>query len=469
MNTPAHAESLALGAKVVTLAYPIMDVLLVFIVCRALLFGRLTQTAHKLLAGTLATLFAADLIHDLLMRHDQYGTGNAVDALFLLVFVLMGAAALHPVDGRGGGPATPAAGQHLYPGRRRSGPDPRRGVRRVRPAEHPVGRQLPRSSVNVPGHVRASASRVFALIYLRMMWLIERITGQTNEIEVHARALEASHPPTGRPRGRPPAPGLPRRAHRTGQPGAAPRPGGACPGLRAPHRAGRWRSASATSTGSRRSTTPSATTSATTCWSGPAGCSRSIVRPGDTVARLGGDEFAVLMVDVGAIPTPRSTSPTASSRCSATLPISRATRSVCRSASGWPTAKPARPPSSSSARPTRPCTRPRRRGKNCVEVFRTVHAVTHARAARPDQRLPLGARALRVLPAVPAHRLPVRPPSCWASRPWSGGAIPTSARSSPSGSSPSPRRPGSSSPWDGGCWSRPASSWRPGVPSRATS
>ena len=25
------------------------------------------------------------------------------------------------------------------------------------------------------------------------MWLIERITGQTNEIEVHARALEASH------------------------------------------------------------------------------------------------------------------------------------------------------------------------------------------------------------------------------------------------------------------------------------
>ena len=34
---------------------------------------------------------------------------------------------------------------------------------------------------------------VFALIYLRMMWLIEQITGQTNEIEIHARALEASH------------------------------------------------------------------------------------------------------------------------------------------------------------------------------------------------------------------------------------------------------------------------------------
>ncbi len=34
---------------------------------------------------------------------------------------------------------------------------------------------------------------VFALIYLRMMWLIEQITGQTNEIDEHARALEASH------------------------------------------------------------------------------------------------------------------------------------------------------------------------------------------------------------------------------------------------------------------------------------
>ena len=53
-----------------------------------------------------------------------------------------------------------------------------------------------------------------------------------------------------------------------------------------------------TSTGSRRSTTPSATTPATGCsrsppagWPGPCG-------PEDTVARLGGDEFAVLLTDV---------------------------------------------------------------------------------------------------------------------------------------------------------------------------
>ncbi len=44
---------------------------------------------------------------------------------------------------------------------------------------------------------------------------------------------------------------------------------------------------------------------------------------------------------------------------------------------------------------------------------------------------------------------------------------PTSGRSSPSASSPSPRRPASSSRSAGGCWSRRASSWRPGTTSPA--
>ncbi len=98
-----------------------------------------------------------------------------------------------------------------------------------------------------------------------------------------------------------------------------------------------------------------------------------------------------------------------------------------------------------------------------------LHAVADARTARSDQRVPLGARTLRVLPRVPADRLPGRRSAAWASRPWSAGTIPTSARSSPSGSSPSPRRPDSSCPWGGGCWSRRANSWPPGAPSPGSS
>ncbi len=49
-----------------------MDVVLVFIVFRALLFGRVTQTAHKLLAVTLAVLLGADFVYDLLVRRDGY-------------------------------------------------------------------------------------------------------------------------------------------------------------------------------------------------------------------------------------------------------------------------------------------------------------------------------------------------------------------------------------------------------------
>ena len=297
MNTPAHAESLALGAKVVTLAYPIMDVLLVFIVCRALLFGRLTQTAHKLLAGTLATLFAADLIHDLLTRHDQYATGNAVDALFLLVFVLMGAAALHPSMAEAvAPPPQPPANIYIRDD------DGRRRIPVVAFAGFVPPSMLLVAScfgvdVNVPV-VSGICIGVFALIYLRMMWLIGTITGQTNEIEVHARALEASlrqrealesdlrhlafHDELT---------GLANRAllhdrveqalassQRTGQTVAL--CFGDLDGFKTVndtlgHHVG-----------------DNVLVRASRLLS-------SIVRPGDTVARLGGDEFAVLMVDVG--------------------------------------------------------------------------------------------------------------------------------------------------------------------------
>ncbi len=200
-------------------------------------------------------------------------------------------------------------------------------------------------SVNVPV-MSALCVAVFALIYLRMMWLIGRITGQTNEIEMHARALEASH----RQRDALEA-DLRHLAFHDELTGLANR---ALLHDRVEHAL-----ASAPRTGR----------SVALCFGDLDGfktvndtlghhvgdsvlvrASRllsSIVRPGDTVARLGGDEFAVLMVDVersrrrgGVRPPHRGGAPR-------TPPTSRATRSGCPSAWAWPTASPARPPSSS--------------------------------------------------------------------------------------------------------------------------
>ena len=150
--------------------------------------------------------------------------------------------------------------------------------------------------VNVPV-MSALCVTVFSLIYLRMMWLIERITRQTTEIEEYAHALEASH----RQRDALEA-DLRHLAFHDELTGLANR---ALLHDRVEH---------------ALASAPRSGRSVALCFGDLDGfkevndtlghnvgdsvllrASRllsSIVRPGDTVARLGGDEFAVLMVDV---------------------------------------------------------------------------------------------------------------------------------------------------------------------------
>ena len=80
MRSYVHDPSLTTGGKLVILAYPILDIALVFIVFRSLLFGRVKQTYCRVLAAALIITFLADFVYDLLVLHSSYSTGNPVDA-----------------------------------------------------------------------------------------------------------------------------------------------------------------------------------------------------------------------------------------------------------------------------------------------------------------------------------------------------------------------------------------------------
>ena len=297
MGATIHNGSLDTAGKLVTLAYPIMDVVLIFILFRALVFGPPSQPFQRLLALGLGTMVVSSFTYGLLVRLGHHATGSAKDAFFLFGSVLIGAAALHPSMAEAVVP-TPQQRANIYvrknDGRRRI---PVVAFAGFVPASLLLVAVCLDAPVNVPV-LSGICIAVFAIIYLRLMWLIGTITGQTNEIEAHARALEASlrqrealesdlrhlafHDELT---------GLANRAllhdrveqalassQRTGQTVAL--CFGDLDGFKTVNDTlGHHVGDSVLVRASRLLT--------------------SIVRPGDTVARLGGDEFAVLMVDIG--------------------------------------------------------------------------------------------------------------------------------------------------------------------------
>ncbi len=113
MGSYAHDASLSQFAKLVTMAYPVLDLGLLFIVVSALMNRAARRPADTLVAIALSLTLVSDFVYDLLVLHSSYTAGNLVDAGFLLNYVFMAAAAVHPSVATARRAADDQAGQRL--------------------------------------------------------------------------------------------------------------------------------------------------------------------------------------------------------------------------------------------------------------------------------------------------------------------------------------------------------------------
>jgi diguanylate cyclase (GGDEF)-like protein len=91
-----RATDLSLMARVVSLAYPVADLMVLSVLLR-LTTGRADRTrAYQLLVASTCAMLVGDVVYALLELSIGYQPGNIVDATWLAMYALVGAAALHP-------------------------------------------------------------------------------------------------------------------------------------------------------------------------------------------------------------------------------------------------------------------------------------------------------------------------------------------------------------------------------------
>lgn len=92
----ATDPELTTAERLVSLAYPLLDVLMLALVARLLFAPGARSGADLLLAGGLAVSLVSDTVYGWLVLTTGYQAGGLFDAGWLVSYVLLGAAALHP-------------------------------------------------------------------------------------------------------------------------------------------------------------------------------------------------------------------------------------------------------------------------------------------------------------------------------------------------------------------------------------
>jgi signal transduction histidine kinase len=112
----ARDVSSTVASRIVSVAYPLVDVLLIAVLVRLVVAPGAREKSQYLLLGFLTSTLISDVIYSFLVLFGTYKTGDLIDSGWLVAYVLVGAAALHPSMAR---LSVPAAQPPATLGRRR--------------------------------------------------------------------------------------------------------------------------------------------------------------------------------------------------------------------------------------------------------------------------------------------------------------------------------------------------------------
>ena len=92
----ARDPSLGLLEKLISIAYPLMDVLLLAVAARLALSPGARTHSYRLLMASLTGLLVADAAYGVVLLNGTYSDGSWIDLGWIVSYVCIGAAALHP-------------------------------------------------------------------------------------------------------------------------------------------------------------------------------------------------------------------------------------------------------------------------------------------------------------------------------------------------------------------------------------
>jgi diguanylate cyclase (GGDEF)-like protein len=92
----ATDPALSLPEKIVTIAYPCMDVLLLGVAARLVVAGGFRGLSYALLVSSFALTLIADVAYGVMILSGSYSPGSLIDVGWLFSYGLMAAAAIHP-------------------------------------------------------------------------------------------------------------------------------------------------------------------------------------------------------------------------------------------------------------------------------------------------------------------------------------------------------------------------------------
>ncbi len=92
----AHDTSLTTNAKLVSIAYPLMDTLVLAVAARLAVGRGQRGPAYYLMVTAILSLLVTDSVYGWLLLHGGYSGGGLLDSGWIVFYLLWGAAALHP-------------------------------------------------------------------------------------------------------------------------------------------------------------------------------------------------------------------------------------------------------------------------------------------------------------------------------------------------------------------------------------